>query len=215
MAKSHSLIKGQVFEYRPGAGPNLIEAILKQFGHLISDVATPMGLPAPFMTLLQGINVGSFGKKGRTVGQLARWMYINGYDFRHFLVSGLTPAVIEIILRAYIMLRHYSEHGETKIMLANDPKYRSMFLFAHTIAVAGNVGKIALNHGNPLAINFAEWMALFRYLIPSMKYWIFDKHKNIQQIYETRWEELLQDSHSLYDSIPNQNLKKITLGTNI
>jgi hypothetical protein len=40
---------------------NLIAAILKQLGHLISDVATPMGLPAPFMTLMQGINIGGFG----------------------------------------------------------------------------------------------------------------------------------------------------------
>jgi hypothetical protein len=42
----------------------LIEAILIQLGHLISDVATPSGLPAPFMTLIQGINIGSFGEKG-------------------------------------------------------------------------------------------------------------------------------------------------------
>ncbi|MGA0200081.1 MAG: hypothetical protein ACO3NK_13380, partial [Prochlorotrichaceae cyanobacterium] len=54
----------------------LIEAILRQLGHLISDVATPMGLPAPFMTLIQGINIGSFGEKGRTVGEIARWMYL-------------------------------------------------------------------------------------------------------------------------------------------
>ena len=43
----------------------LIEAILCQLGHLISDVATPMGLPAPFMALIQGINIGSIGEKGQ------------------------------------------------------------------------------------------------------------------------------------------------------
>jgi hypothetical protein len=51
-----------------------------------------MGLPAPFMMLVQGINVGSFGEKNQAVGELARWMYLNGYDFRHFIVSGITPA---------------------------------------------------------------------------------------------------------------------------
>ena len=112
----------------------MTEAFLRHIGHLTSDVATPMGLPAPFMTLIQGINVGDFGEKGRSVGQLARWMYVNGYDLRHFLVSGITPATIEIILRAYIMLRHYAEHGETKFLLASHPKYRSMSLAAHSIA---------------------------------------------------------------------------------
>ena len=115
--------------------PRLIEASLRHIGHLISDVATPMGLPAPLMTLFQALNVGSFGEKGRTVGQLARWMYLNGYDL-HFVVSGITPLVIEIVLRAYIMLRHYSEQGEVKLAVARSPKYRSMLLAAHGVAAA-------------------------------------------------------------------------------
>jgi hypothetical protein len=75
------------------------------------------------------------------------------------------------------MLRHYSEQGETKINLASHPKYRSMLLAAHGIASLANAGKIALRQGNPLAINYAEWMALLRYLIPSTKYWVFDQHR--------------------------------------
>ncbi|MFB2969046.1 hypothetical protein ACE1CD_08740 [Aerosakkonema sp. BLCC-F183] len=187
----------------------LIEAILKQIGHLISDVATPMGLPAPFMTLVQGINAGSFGEKGRTLGELSRWMYLNGYDFRHFLVSGITPAVIEIVLRGYIMLRHYSEHGETKFILNDHPKYRSMLLVAHSIAALGNAGKIALMQGNPLAFNLAEWMALIRYLLPSVKYWVFDEHRlrleHMERINEAGWNELLQNSEKIVEIIASES----------
>jgi hypothetical protein len=197
----------------------LIEAILCQLGHLISDVATPMGLPAPFMTLIQGINIGSIGEKGRTVGEIARWMYLNGYDFRHFLVSGITPAVIEIVLRAYIMLKHYSEYGETRFNLASHPKYRTMLLIAHSIATLGNAGKIALMQGNPLAINYAEWMALIRYLIPSLKYWIFDQNKlrmeHLRHINATGWNDLLQSSDQLLATVTNitkLNSSEITLG---
>ena len=194
----------------------LIEAILKHIGHLISDVATPMGLPAPFMTLIQGINIGSFGEKKRTVGELARWMYLNGYDFRHFLVSGITPGVIEIILRAYIMLRHYSEHGETKFSLCSHPKYRSMLLAAHSIAALGNAGKIALMQGNPLAINYAEWIALFRYLIPSIKYWVFEQHQlrleHMERINEAGWDELLQNSEKLVELVAKTESPVFTLG---
>ncbi|MGL5081933.1 MAG: hypothetical protein ACRC8A_10650 [Microcoleaceae cyanobacterium] len=88
LTHTHTWIQGAAWSNLEPVG--LIEAILRQLGHLISDVATPMGLPAPLMTLIQGINVGSFGEKGRTVGEIARWMYLNGYDFRHFLVSGIT-----------------------------------------------------------------------------------------------------------------------------
>jgi hypothetical protein len=194
----------------------LIEAILRHIGHLISDVATPMGLPAPFMTLIQGINIGSFGENNRTVGEVARWMYLNGYDFRHFLVSGITPAVIEIMLRAYIMLRHYSEHGETKFNLASHPKYRSMLLASHSIAALGNVGKIALMQGNPLAINYAEWMALFRYLIPSMKYWLFDEQRlrleHLEKINETGWNELLENSEKIVQVVAQKDYSVMTLG---
>jgi hypothetical protein len=172
----------------------LIEAILCQIGHLLSDVATPMGLPAPFMTLFQGLNIGSVGERDRTIGELARWMYLYGYDFRHFLVSGLTPAVIELVLRAYLMVRHYVEHGETKFLLGSHPQYRSMLLTAHAIAAAGNAGKIALMQGNPLAINQAEWMAFVRYLIPSLKYWVFDrarlKRAHLEHVNEQGWQAL-------------------------
>jgi len=40
-----------------------------------------------------------------------------------------------------------------------------MLLMAHGIATLGNMGKITLMPGNPLAINYAQWMALIRYLV--------------------------------------------------
>jgi len=215
LTHTHTWMQGTVWSNLEPVG--LIEAILCQLGHLISDVATPMGLPAPFMTLIQGINIGNFGEKGRTVGEIARWMYLNGYDFRHFLVSGITPAVIEIALRAYIMLRHYSEYGETKFDLASHPKYRTMLLMAHGIATLGNAGKIALMQGNPLAINYAEWMAFIRYLIPSIKYWVFDQHQlrmeHLEHINETGWDQLLQSSDQLLTTVTKLDSSKIILGT--
>lgn len=170
---------------------NLIEAILKQLGHLISDIATPMGLPAPFMTLMQGINIGSFGDKGRSVGEVARWMYLNGYD-----------------------LRHYSEHGEIKCDLASRPKYRSMLLMAHGIATAANAGKVVLTK-NPLAVNYAEYMAFIRYLILSLKYWLLDQQhlrlEHMEKINESEWNDLLDNSDRLLGAIIKQDFPLISL----
>ncbi len=204
----------------PGYVPeNFIEALLRHIGHLISDVGTPMGLPSPFMTLVQGINAGQFGSQGHTAGQVARWMYLNGYDLRHFLVTGLTPATIEIILRAYLMLRHYAEHGETRVNLTTHPKYRTMLLTAHAIATLGNVGKIVLFQGNPLAINYAEWMALFRYLLPSIKHWIFDRQRfqvaHLERLNEEGWNSLLHNSRYLLGLVVTADTPMITLGKRV
>ena len=102
-------------------------------------------------------------------------------------------------MRAYIMLRHYSEHGEVKLAGAQSPRYRSMLLAAHGAAAAANAGKVALYQDNPLlAINQAEWMALLRYLFPHMKYWIFDRQrlklKHMNRINESRLGELVLSS---------------------
>lgn len=183
----------------------LIEAFLKQIGHLISDVATPMGLPSPLMPLVQALNFGSLGEKDRTIAEVARFMYTQGYDFRHFLAMGITPAVVELVLRAYLMVRHYLDHGEVSFRLAGNPKYRSMLLAAHSIATMGNLGKIALYQGNPLAINQTEWMAFFRYLAPSIKYWVFDKDRlrldHMKRITDKTWDELLSNSTALLEGM--------------
>src|SRR2546423_8433260 len=194
---AHSWVHGPTARFYEPVG--LVEAMLRHIGHLLSDVATPHGLPAPFMTLLQGINAGSIGDKGRTVGELARLMYMRGYDLRHFLVAGLTPAVIEIVLRAYLMLRHYAEHGAIPLV-ASHPKYRTMLLFAHGIAVLGNGTKVALCK-NPLAINVAEWYAFVRYLLPSIKYWVLDKRRlrieHLEQLNDAGWDELVCNGDAL------------------
>ncbi len=210
----HELAQGQVWTNLEPVG--LITAILKQMGHLISDVATPPGIPPPFFTLFQGINTGNLGKGGRTVGQVARWMYTNGYDFRHFLVMGITPAVIEIILRGYLMIRHYAENGEVPFLLAKNPKYRSMLLSAHAVACAGNAGKVALYQGNPLAINYPEWLALVRYLLPSLKYWLFDRSQlqleHMGRIADEGWAELATAGDEILKRSYAETIELVSLG---
>jgi hypothetical protein len=131
-------------------------------------------------------------------------------------VSGLTPAVIEIVLRAYLMVRHYGEQGETMFLLGAHPKYRSMLLTAHTIAAAANAGKVELMQGNPLAINQAEWMAFIRYLIPSLKYWIFDrarlKREHLERLNAQEWQALEQHTAAMLSLIAQQEFTRIELG---
>lgn len=96
------------------------------------------------------------------------------------------------------------------------PKYRLMLLTAHAIAALGNTGKIALMQGNPLAVNCAEWMALVRYLIPSLKYWVFgDRSVRLEQLAQINpagWEELLQNTGKLSKLAVQSENREISLG---
>lgn len=218
----HDPVLGFIFgviDIMRGGVKNPLEAILCQFLHMVSDVATKRGLPIPFSSVFRLLNVGCFKSvkgKERTISDLSLWMYHNGYDLRHFITMGITPATIEIFLRTYLMIRHYSEHGETKFILADSPKYRSMLLVAHSIASVANVGKVSLYQGNPLAINYAEWLALFRYLLPHIKYWVFDKHnfkiEHMEKINENSWNELLNTNDEIFKKIISTKIEHIELG---
>ena len=187
---------------------DFIASFIQQLLHLISDVATKKGLPVPFASLFRALNIGSFERsngKTATISQLTLWMYHNGYDLRHFMTMGITPGTIEIILRAYLMIRHYVEKGEVELKLANNPKYRSMILSAHSIACLSNAGKVFIYQGNPLAINYTEWLALIHYLVPSVKYWVFDKTRlkleHLEKINENGWTEILENSNFILQQI--------------
>lgn len=196
----------------------LIEALLKHIGHLISDVATPQGLPAPLATAFQLVNTGSIEINGRerTVAEVARWMYYNGYDFRHFLSSNVSSSTVELVLRAYVLLEVYARHGEVELSLASHPKYRSMLLGAHTIAAAGNAGKVALHEGNPLAVNQAQWMALFRYLMPSLRTWVFGREElsleELQELTADDWKRLEESTVHLWETVAEREFPEVELG---
>lgn len=216
---STSFKDGNIVINKIGVGANPLEALLKQFLHLCSDVCTKKGVPFPFASVFKLLNTGSFKRpngKTATISQLTTWMYFHGYDLRHFATMSITPASIEIILRMYIMIRHYVENEVDNFEIGSNPKYRSMLLSSHSIACAANAGKVYLRQGNPLAINYAEWLMLIRYLVPSVKYWLFDKSelelKHLENINDKVWSELLINSDSLLIRSKFENIEPFTLG---
>ena len=93
-----------------------------------------------------------------------------------------------------------------------------MLLCSHGIAALANAGKVALYQGNPLAINLAEWMALFRYLIPSLKYWLFDrdrlKREHLERINEESWREIEQNAGTMLAILASSDFTTVALGRN-
>lgn len=176
--------------------------------HLFSDVATRMGLPPPGWSLTPLLQVGEFGRKGRTVADLARWMYLNGYDFRHFVASTSSVAAIELSLSAYFGGRRFFDTEYDLDCRADSPsdggyrrhpRYKAMRLMADAIACGANAGKIAVYAGNPLAFNYAQWLALLRSaagvladLLDSPTTVLLGKAMANEAILEDKWDKLYE-----------------------
>jgi len=66
--------------------------------------------------------------------------------------------------------------------------------------------------GDPLAINYSEWLAFVRYLLPSLKYWLFDKNKlkfeYEKKINDDNWDLLLLNSDNLLENVYKNKIEK-------
>lgn len=138
-------------------------------GHIISDVFTKQGIPIPGTSVLRMFQVGSFGEKERTIGELVTYMYEQGYDLRHLATMSTCRLVINIVVNIYCFLTMHKESNPTLplferdyIRVKNEQKKKKIFFIAYSVAVAGNIGKVAAYQGNPFAINIAIWYQFVR-----------------------------------------------------
>lgn len=143
-------------------------------GHIVSDMCTKIGVPIPGWAFLQLIQFGSFGSDNKTIADISRWMYLNGYDLRHFVTMSLPVAVIEFIVRTYHYLSSLDDQEQLQCSLYTSVatkelahiklnlKLRKMLLLAHATAASGNAVKVFTYSGNPLAINLPQWIFLIK-----------------------------------------------------
>lgn len=148
----------------PADPVSLTDAFLKVFFHLLSDVCTSAGIQPPFLTLLQLIKTDSpfvLGPWGKKVSwtDVARYMYVHGYDLRHFATMGIVPATIEMVIRGWRLCESYEKEESPELTKA---KTASMLMLGHTMAVSGNLIKTGAVYGmNPLALNWAQALWMF------------------------------------------------------
>lgn len=147
----------------------LFTAPILWFGHLLSDVFTRMGLPIPGWSYLQLLQIGSLGEKQRTIAEIARYMYLEGYDLRHLLSMSATNAVIELIVRLYYHLvckkrpNEFSLEAEKEyIEVKNKIKLHNMLFVSYSVASCGNIAKIYAYQGNPTAFNLSLWLGMIK-----------------------------------------------------
>lgn len=191
-------------------GMTIFKAISQVFGHMKSDVNTSMGLPVPIMTLFNKLQFGSIGEDGLTIAEVARGMYAEGYDFKHFCSMSIPTMIIEVIVRvSYFFKRLKEGHTIKDSIPANGirrkkPKLQTMLFISHTICTATNGGKVYFTQ-NPLAINYTEWMAFAKYSLSQLKWTLFEK-PNLRDNYvdgklNEEWDSLQSMINDTWDNM--------------
>ncbi|MED3396724.1 MULTISPECIES: hypothetical protein [Bacillus cereus group] len=194
-------------------GMSIFKAIGQVFGHMKSDVNTSMGLPVPMMTLFNKFQFGSIGEEGLTIAEVARGMYADGYDFKHFCSMSIPTMIIEVIVRISYCIKGLREGHPLKESIPingirrKKPKLQTMLFISHTICTAANSGKVYFTQ-NPLAINYTEWMTFTKYSISQLKWTLYEKPnlrddyvdgrlneewKNLQSLINNAWDTIKQD----------------------
>ncbi|GGC97766.1 hypothetical protein GCM10007216_30690 [Thalassobacillus devorans] len=174
-------------------------------GHLLSDISSKMGLPAPGWGFTQLLQFGELGDKNRNIAEIARFMYLKGYDLRHFATMSLVPGIIELTIRGYYYLSKI--RPEKLTLKIDEPLFEKemekvenavllnkMLLFSHSIVSTGNAIKLIIYRRNPLAINYPQWLALLKESSKSAKRLCIDSYgeKIIRNriTIDERWSDL-------------------------
>lgn len=145
-------------------GGNFIAKVFAGFvnwiGHLFSDVAGSSGaasrgsgIPIPFFSLLQFIDVGEFGQHRQTFAQIAVQVFEKGYDFRHGLALAIPVLITELLTRIMWVAKQRCYHKKPWkdcIPSGNNPELRRMLLVAHGSLCLVDTGDAALRSGGDM-----------------------------------------------------------------
>jgi hypothetical protein len=178
---------------------SMFRAIAKAFTHMRSDVNTAMGLPVPLMGLFNLFQFGTIGKEELTIAEIVQGMYYEGYDFRHFCSMSIPVMIIEVIVRLSYCIKRMNEGYSLKESLPislnreKNPKLETMLWLAHVTSTGINAGKVVFT-GNPLAINYPQWVTFITYTIQELKWILYEKaalrRNYVQGFIDREWETI-------------------------
>lgn len=126
-------------------GSNFVAKVFCGFfnwlGHLFSDMGGSSGasgrgsgIPIPFYSLLQFIDVGEFGQHRQTFATIAVRVFQEGYDMRHGLAMAIPVMMTELLTRLMWVIKQRFYHHQSWsecIPSATKPELRRMLLVAH------------------------------------------------------------------------------------
>ncbi len=178
--KSGKIVSQVMENYADRKETEIFKALAKQIAHFKSDVTTSMGLPAPFMSLFNLLQFGNIGDYDQTIAEIVQGMYYEGYDFIHFCSMSIPAMLVEVIVRLGYAFKRINEGYSIKESIPvslnrnKHPKLATILFLGHSAATAVNAGKVVFTD-NPLAINYAQWIAFTKYSYSQLKWALIEK----------------------------------------
>ncbi|HEL9597740.1 TPA: hypothetical protein U0J99_002195 [Streptococcus suis] len=196
--------------YQDRKEENIFFAIAKLLVHFKSDITTSMGLPAPLMGLFNLLQFGRIGEEEKTIAQIVQGMYHAGYDFIHFATMSIPVMIIEVLVRMGYACRRMSQGASLSDAVAFStnrkkyPKLGTILFTAHSVSTAVNLGKIIITK-NPLAINYPQWLAFFKYSYQEVHYQLFIEPEQKRRFFEEhdclQYDRLYTDIDTLFEEV--------------
>lgn len=175
------------FELR---GNNFVSKVFSGFvnwlGHLFSDVSGSSGasgrgsgIPIPFFSLLQFVDIGEFGQHRQSFATVAVQVFEKGYDLRHGLAMAIPVLVTELLVRITWAVKQRCYHKKdwsACIPSANNPELRRMLLVGHGTLCLMDAGDAALRSGGDmiqflLRSNLISWARFGTLAIRELQVW--------------------------------------------
>lgn len=141
----------------------VIYGFINWFGHIASDIAGSnssagkgkrgSGVPIPFYSLLQFIDIGEFGKDRQSFAKIAVQVFEEGYDFRHGMALAIPVLVTEILTRITWVIKqrfYHKKSWDDCIPSANNPELRRMLLIGHGSLCLVDTTDAALRSGGDI-----------------------------------------------------------------
>ncbi|EGQ9329031.1 hypothetical protein F6E22_15845 [Vibrio vulnificus] len=155
-------------------------------GHLFSDVAGSSGaitrgsgIPIPFFSLLQFIDIGEFGEHKQSFATVAVQVFEKGYDFRHGLTMAIPVLFTELMTRLMWTFKRRFYHKldwSQCIPSTSNPELRRMLLVSHGVLCAVDTADATLKSGgNVIAFlthtNIIAYMRFGMLAVKEVKAW--------------------------------------------
>jgi hypothetical protein len=142
--------------------PDYMSAVINYFLHIASDAFTSTSLPVPGATILREMTA------NKDLQVFIARSYTKGYNLRHIISQGITPAVTGLVVMLYYLLRYkipalYKKWKKQPYLIENVPglKFTEMLTLSHGLVSAINVGKVVINK-NPMLLNIPQLMIFLK-----------------------------------------------------
>lgn len=184
-------LKGRSFAAKVFAG------FVNWLGHLVSDMAGSSGatgrgsgIPIPFYSMLQFIEVGEFGQHRQTFAKVAVQVFEQGYDLRHGLALSIPVVVTELLTRVtWVFKQHFVHKWDWSECMpsAENPELRRMLLIGHGALCLVDGADAAIRSGGEmiqfmLRSNLIAWARFGTLALKELRAWYAEGSMDVEAV---------------------------------